>query len=81
MVTLPDAAVVVPLVVLPGVVGEEAGGEDGGVGADVGAALVIRRVLTGVAVSPTRSLALGTAGVRGTFVFTESLQRKPELAN
>ena len=73
VVAVPGAAVVVPLVVLPGVVGEEVGREDVGVGAGVLTALVEPGVLAGVLVSPAGSLALLTAVVRGTFVFTESL--------
>ena len=75
VVAVPGAAVVVPLVVLPGVVGEEVRREDVGVGAGVLTALVEPGVLAGVLVSPAGSLALLTAVVRGTFVFTESLQR------
>ena len=76
---VPGAAVVVPLVVLPGVVGEEAGREDVGVGAGVLTALVEPGVLAGVLVSPAGSLALLTAGLRGTFVLTDSLQRGQAL--
>ena len=77
VVTSPNAAVVVPLVVLPGVVGVETGGEDVGVGAGVLTALVEPRVLAGVVVRPAGSLALLTAVLRGTSVFTDALQRKP----
>ena len=79
--TLPDTAVVVPLVVLPGVVGEEAGGEDVGVGAGVLTALVEPRVLAVVVVRPAGSLALLTPVIRGTFVSTDSLQRKLSVDN
>ena len=75
VVAVPGAAVVVPLVVLPGVVGEEVRREDVGVGAGVLTALVEPGVLAGVLVSPAGSLALLTAVLRGTFVFTLSLQR------
>ena len=75
VVAVPGAAVVAPLVVLPGVVGEEVGREDVGVGAGVLAALVEPGVLAGVLVSPAGSLALLTAVVRGTFVLTLSLHR------
>ena len=80
VVTSPNAAVVVPLVVLPGVVGVETGGEDVGVGAGVLTALVEPRVLAGVVVCPAGSLALLTPVIRGTFVFTDALQRKPLLS-
>ena len=76
MVTAPGAAVVEPLVVLPGVVGVEAGREDVRVGAGVLTAPVEPGVRTGVVVSPTGSLALLTVLLRGTFVFTDSLQTK-----
>ena len=75
VVAVPGAAVVAPLVVLPGVVGEEVRREDVGVGAGVLTALVEPGVLAGVLVSPAGSLALLTSVVRGTFVFTLSLQR------
>ena len=76
MVTLPDAAVVVPEVAA-GVVREERGGEDVSVGAGVVATDVDVGVLAGVVVPPAGSLPLPAPLLGVTLVLAEALQLPP----